>query len=108
MEITKMLTISTAHVKPSTHKELIRASDPHFQSTCVFDYNIPFAVYRKGDYGFIIYITEDTMDRALMGELCPNDLTKVALYTVDHECNVLCLDADGEILPDLPNYKDLY
>lgn len=108
MEITKMLTISTAHMKPSTHKELIRASDPHFQSTCVFDYNIPFAVYRKGDYGFIIYITEDTMDRAIIGELCPRDLLKAAIFAGEHECNILCLDRDGEILPELTDYSELY
>ena len=107
MEIAKMLTISTAHVSPDTIKDLDRVSS-HTLSTDLLSCNIPFAVYRKSEYGYFVYITEESMDRAIIGELCPRDLLKAAIFAGEHECNILCLDRDGEILPELTDYSELY
>ena len=98
-----MMTLSTAHISPKTAEDLERAARCEI-STNLLSCNVPFPVYKKGPYGYFIYVTEDTISDALIGELCPDDLLKVAVYASTHGCELLCLDGDGPTVPKLKTY----
>lgn len=95
MEISKMLTISTGHVKESTLDLLAR-------EVLVANFS-EIGVYEKGDYGFILYLTgEELMDQL---DQLPADLAAVVEFALNAGCNVLCLDCDGEELYELTWYN---
>ena len=83
MEITKMLTLSTAHITDSTMEQLDR--EPVYN-------NLGLCVYKKSDYGWFIYL-DNTMD--LTDMRLPNDLLKCLALAKSVGCDVLCLDCDG-------------
>lgn len=94
MEISKMLTISTGHVKESTldllEKEPVANNFPDI------------AVYEKSEYGFILYLTGEELEDRL--DQLPSDLALVVGFALDAGCKVLCLDCDGDQLEELPFY----
>ena len=89
LEITKMLTLSTAHITKETAKRLTRDPD---------DNNLGICVYPKCEYGWYITINEQLMNT----EGLPEDLSKVMKFAASMDCQTLCLDCDGEICEDLP------
>lgn len=95
MEITKMLTLSTAHIKESTSFFLTDAS---------FTQHCPnFVVFNKGEYGFWVYIPDDFMqDDTFTG---PEDLLACMQLAKENDCIWLCLDRDGPEEPELPTYE---
>ena len=90
MEITKMLTISTAHVSNET-AELLDIDDI-----------LGVVLYPKDDYGWFIHIDEDFMND--YEDEIPKELFKLMKFTKDIGCDWLCLDSDGEVL----EYLDVY
>lgn len=104
LEISKMMTLSTAHIAPNTAKDLEKTARCEFPLN-MLSCNVPFPVYKKGDYGYFIYVTEDTISDALIGDFCPSDLLDVAIYAENNGCNLLCLDGDGPTVPDLKTYE---
>ena len=94
MEITKMLTLSTGHIKESTIRLLEEEPDTNRFPT--------IGVYEKGEYGFFVYLTNDELPNSL--DKLPADLAAVVKFTLDAGCSVLCLDCDGEELLELPFY----
>lgn len=94
MEINKMLTISSTHIKPETWKTL--ENEPPFE----------IVVYNKecefGLYGFFILVIDSESCNA------PEDLAACMRFAEDHDCAWLCLDTDGEVLPELPTYEERY
>lgn len=92
MEISKCLTISTSHVKESTMLMLEQE---------VISSNPSLCVYEKKAFGFWVHIPESGVE--LSSEL-PVDLLTCIKLAIDNDCEWLCLDRDGEVLNELPDY----
>lgn len=102
MEITRMLTLSTAHVTEEVCNALHHASRPHHSRGTT---NIPFVVYEKSEYGYFIYITKDIMEDTFALEKCPSVLLDVAKFAFEQGCELLCLDRDCPPLTELKTYE---
>ena len=91
MEISRMLTISTAHITESTAKELENFGPP------IPDWLCWLSVYTKSDYGWWIFVDDSE-------PTTPSDLAACLRLARRHNCEWLCLDCDGEIVDELPTY----
>ena len=98
MEISKMLTISTAHISKSTVSALRKEPDPLFS-------DLEVAVYPKGCYGFWVYCSPNMEIDHNNGEGIPHDLWECMKLAKTNGCEWLCLDSDGEIIEELPKYE---
>lgn len=94
MEISKMLTISTAHIMERTGNELNEAINNAEAA-------IDLCIYEKKDYGFYVHIPEDWQDERNI----PCDLKDCVKMADNNGCEWLCLDRDGEIVGELPVYE---
>jgi hypothetical protein len=91
-EIAKMLTLSTAHISEETANKL--------NVKIIYGMNyIPLPIYNKDGYGWFIFVSEDYNELNL-----PDDLKKCLDLATENECEWLCLDCDGLIVPNLPTY----
>ena len=86
LEIYKMLTLSTAHIKPETAKWLDKA-------------NSCSPVYKKDEFGWFIFI-----DYSEKHDNIPKDLAKVIDFAKKNGCSWLCLDRDANETKLLPVY----
>ena len=93
MDITKVLTISTAHITEETDRKLQDKSEVN---------NMCISVYDKAEYGYWIYI--DPYDRLMCHENIPEDLLNCIKLARQNDCRWLCLDCDGEEVSELPTY----
>lgn len=90
-DITKMVTISTAHIKEST--------------TSFLEETLLFPVYQS-DYFYMIWIEDDTKHYLKpFKNAIPNDLWACIMLAHNLGCQWLCLDGDGEIVDELPVYE---
>lgn len=96
MEITKCLTISTAHIRQSTQDLL----DKEIKKTTIEG----IVVYAKEDYGWFIYLYPE-MDH--FATTAPADLKACIDLAIKNDCQMLCLDSDAEILDCLPHYTEV-
>lgn len=90
-DITKMVTVSTAHIKESTMEFL--------------DETLLLPVYQS-DYFYMIWISDDTED--YLGPFkneTLKDLWDCIMFAHNLGCQWLRLDGDGEIMDELPIYK---
>ena len=92
MDITKCLTISTSHITKQTGEML--DLEP-------FDDVLGLVVYNKGDYGWWIYIGDDS---ASIPKDLPLDLMACICEAFTNNCQWLCLDCCGEELESLQTY----
>lgn len=90
LEITKTLTLSTAHITKETATFL--DSDPD-----------NLIVYKKGEYGWFINIDSEIFEEELTS--IPYDLVTLIILAKENECSYLCLDCDGLIVEELPVYE---
>lgn len=91
MEICKMMTLSTFHIKPETAVLLERKS---------FVFNTGLVVYEKGEYGWFIWIPE------FIGECnIPEDIITCMRFAKDNGCAWMCLDRDGDVFDEIPCYE---
>lgn len=90
MEISKMLTISTAHISPETAQFLDKET---------IEGKTSLVVYNKGEYGWFIFIAPD-----FEAECIPEDLQNCMCFAEGNGCEWLCLDRDGEIIAELKEY----
>lgn len=93
LDIAKILTLSTAHIKPETTTML--DNEPNTD-------NLGLSVYDKAGYGWFIYIDsviDDTFNHL------PEDLKACIAFAKEQECEWLCLDADGEEIEELNTYQ---
>lgn len=107
VEITQMLTLSTAHILPSTgfalDTELLNAQQENL-TCCDLDKLCIFVKHDGRDnYGYYIYCDKLNLNNELF-EKMPDDLKKIVKLARQLECNVICLDAAGPIVPELPYY----
>lgn len=91
MEITRCLTISTAHITKETERVL--SGNSYTNELCL-------SVYDKADYGWWICIDDDDIDP----DTIPADLLACIRLAHANKCEWLCLDCDGEVLDVLPTY----
>ena len=89
MDITRVLTISTAHITEETNNKLQDNGEFNFMA---------LSVYKKGDYGYWIYVDLPCTD-------IPKDLKQCLELALKHDCQWLCLDCDGEEVQELPTYN---
>lgn len=93
LDIAKILTLSTAHIKPETATML--DNEPNTD-------DLGLSVYNKAGYGWFIYI-DSVIDDAF--DHLPQDLTACIAFAKKQECEWLCLDADGEEIEELNIYQ---
>lgn len=93
MEISKMLTMSTAHIKKSTAEWL----QNEWQQCS------SLAVYKKGVYGWFVFVSNADVEDETAN--IPEDLVCVINAAKKAGCDWLCLDSDGEKIDDLPEFK---
>lgn len=93
MEISKMLTLSTAHITEQTAIGLEKA-------TKSAEPDLDLCVYTKEGYGFFIHIPDDWQD----GRNIPPDLRDCMELADSHNCKWLCLDRDGDVTEKLQVY----
>lgn len=105
LELSKMLTVSTAHVDLHTAKLL--DWEPEMNT-------LGLSVYSKGapdqNYGWFIYIdtAAETYIKAVKAnnpDKIPTELLNLLLLAIDVGAGVLCLDADGPEVPYLPRFE---
>lgn len=90
LDIQKMLTLSTAHVKKTT---------PDYLESL----NCPVCAFPKGDYGWFIFI--GSYDEDYYEEVnIPEDLKAIIVFAKAQECDWLCIDCDGLTTDQLPQY----
>ena len=95
-EITKMITLSTAHISEETARKLER--DIKHGTNYV-----PLPVFNKAEYGWFICISSYL---EMLNEIeLPEDLKACCLLATENDCEWLCLDCDGIIVPDLSIYE---
>lgn len=92
-EITKMITISTAHITEDTANKLER--EVKYGTN-----DIPLSIYAKAEFGWLIFVSDYYKDLLNM----PKDLMDCLDLAKENDCEWLCLDCDGLIVPDLPTY----
>lgn len=94
MEINRMLTLSTAHIKESTNNWL--ENEPQYLS--------PLVAYKKDEYSWFIYMSSEIIALTEECEQLPDDLAAILNLARENNCDWMCLDCDGEILEGLPVY----
>ena len=94
LEICKMLTISTAHIKEETAKIL----EDH--SSSLIDYDL--VIYDKDEFGWWIHLPDEDYKEL---HNVPDDLKVCLNLAVENGCEWLCLDCDGEVVDCLPTYE---
>ena len=106
MEISKMLTLSTAHLRPCTREALTESSLCDMVNSAL-DW---LPVYSKSnggeEYGWFAYIND--IDEPQIRELRDSyeDLYDCIRFAQKHDCEIICFDRDAEELPDLPTYME--
>lgn len=88
--LTKLVTISTAHIKQET-SALLDADA------------LALTVYKKGGFGWFVSVT----DFEISSPDIPDDLRKCLEYAKRLGCDWLCLDSDGEVISGV-DFLDIY
>ena len=102
-EISKMLTLSTAHVTPDTLDLIGKDADDNLMG---------LPIYRKESFGYFIYVpdasgSDDDGDPVYgFKDSVPDDLLALLRYCRDLGCGILCLDCDGPEVSYLPMYAE--
>lgn len=100
LELNRMLTISTIHVKPETRKKL-----EDWDNQMGYHHIQEISVYQKEEYGWIIYLLNSY--RPNTATVIPLDLKACLDLAYNLGCDILCLDRDGRsVVPLLPEYPD--
>lgn len=102
MEISKMLTLSTAHITKETADKLDLDCKPvspedYWQHSFCFDLGL--SIFPKDDFGWFLWIP--SADRAAL----PDDLKQCIELALANGCDWLCLDSDGLIEKSLKTYE---
>ena len=94
MEICKMLTLSTAHIKEETAEVIYKRSAPWA--------NYDLAIYDKDEFGWWINLSD--VEMAELRDV-PSDLVECIKLALGNGCAWLCLDSDGPVEDCLPIYE---
>jgi hypothetical protein len=91
MTIFRVMDLSTAHVTKKTMDALAEGSAD------LTSYGYP--------EGAFVHLPTDDLEEELEERGLPEDLRKVVKFAMDHDCQWVKLDADGEVCGDLPTYE---
>ena len=100
MEISKILTISTAHITEETAKFIDNVCEDNNLSNLVVYNKSAKYIGGTAQYGWFIYCNVALPDLNV-----PKDLLKIMCFTRDNNCDWLCLDRDGEVVDGLDEYE---
>lgn len=100
LDITKMLTVSTAHIHYETMDKILEDGTKN---------DLGLAVYKKSapsgeNYGVFLYLSPG----AAYGETnenMPEELAALIKFARDNGCGILCLDSDGMELEGYPTFE---
>lgn len=84
IEISKIISISTAHITEQTADLLIKGE-------------LEPAVYPKDKYGWFIFVSNENT--------VPKDLKQVMEFAKRHNCVWIDMDCAGAVIPFLPTYE---
>lgn len=91
LEISKMLTISTAHLTYTTAHRILAVKS--------------IVAYKKDIYGYFIHIDVDNgVEEIDDAADIPDDLKAAMKYALKNGCEWLCVDRDGPAVDELPTY----
>lgn len=100
MEISKMLTISTTHIRKDTAEFIENVCrDNTLSKLIVYDKTARYNGCSE-EYGWFIYCNVDLPDLNV-----PEDLLKLIKFTKSNNCDWLCLDRDGDVVDSLDKYE---
>lgn len=101
MEITQMLTLSTAHITKETANRLTYECRPMLpkEYTESMSFNGGLSIFEKDEFGWFIWT-----GGAYLNKL-PEDLAQCIKLAQSVGCDWLCLDSDGLIEESLKTYE---
>lgn len=92
--VSKLLDVSTRHIKQNTAKMLDA------------DWALPHLIrYPKGGYGWFILVYNVT---SVGYDDLPQDLAGILRYAEAHGCDWVILDSDGYVHSELPTYEETW
>ena len=93
LEISKMITLSTAHLSPKTMDKL--------------DDDVSYIppVYKKDNYGYFVLSNKDVVEDFLGNEYCPKDLKQCVEFARMHGCDWIMFDGDADEVEELDVYS---
>lgn len=97
-EITKMLTVSTAHVTQETYDRLYHDDENNEVMLPVYEKISPNG---RETFGLYVYLEPAVLD----WEKIPMDLKPLVMLAKTNGCGILCLDGDGPEINELPVYN---
>lgn len=102
LEITKMLTLSTAHIRQETADRINEEADSNAMGLTVY----PKAGSGE-EYGWFIFLAPEQKEeyrKAANRDGIPRDLYQCIALALDLDCGILCLDCDGPVMPYLTQH----
>lgn len=98
LDITKMLTVSTAHVTESTFNRLTYDGRANEIKLPVYTKSIP---EDEDSFGLYVYLDPNCLKDGKI----PEDLMSVIQLAQKNDCGIICLDCDGPEIEELPIYE---
>ena len=89
------LDANTVHIRPETDQWLRKMKDDPINPLD----------YEELKYGWLVWVYSVAEDDGALAML-PPDLAALIQFAADHNCRVVNLDGDGEIIEDFPRYDE--
>lgn len=102
-EIQNIMTISTMHLTEDTMKQIDQNQNSYNTLSIYPKINQSGAL--SALIGYFIYVLHSTA-KERKNEL-PDDLFAVTEFAIKNNCNMICLDWDGPIIPDIKYYYEM-
>ena len=102
-EVSKMLTLSTAHIQEKTASMLQGVTHRHVAYLEAIVNGVCPPVYAKEGYGYFLFVDADSLEE--YAETMPEDLYACCSYAKEQGCEWLCLDEDGPVMEGLKTYE---
>lgn len=96
LEISKILTLGTAHITEKTADMLAQESELNVMRLTVYN-----KWSDSEEYGWFIYLNDDPKDNGPI----PRDLAACIKLAKDNGCGILCLDCEGPTIPILKTFS---
>ncbi len=93
LEISKMITLSTAHISPDTLDKLDNGSSA-----------VP-PCYKKDEFGYFVLSNKDVLSDYEDNEYFPKDLKQCVEFARVHDCDWIMFDGDAGEVEELDVYS---
>ena len=93
LEISKMITLSTAHLSPDTMDKLDA------------DYSSVPPCFKKDKFGYFVLSNKDVMEDCGDDEYFPKDLKQCVEFARLHDCDWIMFDGDADEVEELDVYS---